>query len=99
MQKSRCNRSAKELRPLQEGAKIWAKNPETSKWEFGATMIAHVRRNPFNIRLDDGKLIYRKRRPIRLRSVDHLSDHQASIDQSCEKESTHRRSKRIEEKK
>ena len=70
-QKYLYDRSAKKLRPLDIGMKVWVQHPETKKWDSTATILTRIRNRTYQIRMEDGKITHRNRRLIRKW---HLSD-------------------------
>ena len=65
------DRSAKKLRPLDIGMKVWVQHPETKKWDSTAIILTRIRKRTYQIQMEDGKITHRNRRWIRKW---HLSD-------------------------
>ena len=65
------DRSAKKLRPLDVGMKVWVQHPETKKWDSTAIILTRIRNRTYQIQMEDGKITHRNRRLIRKW---HLSD-------------------------
>ena len=59
------DRSAKKLRPLDIGIKVWVQHPETKKWDSTATILTRIRKRTYQIQMEDGKITHRNRRWIR----------------------------------
>ena len=64
-QKYLYDRSAKKLRPLDIGIKVWVQHPETKKWDSAATILTRIRKRTYRIQMEDGKITHRNRRWIR----------------------------------
>ena len=64
-QKYLYDRSAKKLRPLDIGTKVWVQHPETKKWDSTATILSRIRKRTYQIQMEDGKITHRNRRWIR----------------------------------
>ena len=64
-QKYLYDRSAKKLRPLDIGIKVWVQHPETKKWDSTATILTRIRKRTYQIQMEDGKITHRNRKWIR----------------------------------
>ena len=58
------DRSAKKLRPLDIGTKVWVQHPETKKWDSTTTILSRIRKRTYQIQMEDGKITHRNRRWI-----------------------------------
>lgn len=93
------DRRSKDLKPLEEGVRVFVQNQDTKKCDDQATILSRVRKRTYKIQIKNGKITYRNRRWIRkikiIPDVDNCSEEYEETQKDVPK---FRRSKRIKDK-